>query len=41
MGVCREDMEGELIGNAHKSSTFGNAIIYRSDYFRSAQFWFH
>lgn len=40
-GICSEDMEGELMETAHKSSTFGNAIIYRLAYFRSAQFWFH
>lgn len=40
-GICSEDREGELMGTAHKSSTFGNAIIYRSAYFKRAQFWFH
>lgn len=40
-GICREDMEGKLMGTTHKSSTSAHAIIYRSAYFRSAQFWFH
>lgn len=39
--IGSEDKEEELMGTAHKSSTFGNAIIYRSAYFRRAQFWFH
>lgn len=40
-GICREDMEGKLMGTTHKSSTSAHAIIYRSAYFRSAQFGFH
>lgn len=40
-GICREDIEGKLMGTTHKSSTSAHAIIYRSAYFRSAQFWFH
>lgn len=30
-GICREDMEGELMGTAHKSSTFRNAILLYID----------
>lgn len=40
-GICNEGMEGELIGTAHKSSTFRNVIIYRLAYFRNTPFWFH
>lgn len=30
-GICSEDMEGELMGTAHKSSTFRNAILLYID----------
>lgn len=29
--ICSEDMEGELMGTAHKSSTFRNAILLYID----------
>lgn len=30
-GICSEDMEGELMGTSHKSSTFRNAILLYID----------